>query len=419
MTEAPRRILTLDVIRGVAVMGILLLNIVGFGLIDAAYVNPRAQGGDSGVDLATYLVSFILFDGKMRGLFTMLFGASLILVTDRAEAAGASPALTHYSRMVWLLVFGLIHLWFVFPNDILTHYALVGMIAYGARDMRMPAQLFAGCVLILIGAAIAAGLPFGVWAASQGMAPGSTPNADPAELRALFDGIFGRPSDAAVAREMAEHLGGYRAMMAAEFSDTAWLPLASLFDTGPETLGYLLLGMAAYRSGLLTGGWSQESYRRWALAGLGMGIVGYSALAAYLVASDFSTFSVALGVMTLPEVVRPAMTIGWACLIILLIRPDGAITTRVAAVGRMAFSNYLLTSIVMTTIFAGFGFGLFGRLSRAQLYIAVAGMWMAMLIWSQPWLARFGQGPFEALWRRLARGERQSRGRTAIATSPQ
>jgi uncharacterized protein len=97
------------------------------------------------------------------------------------------------------------------------------------------------------------------------------------------------------------------------------------------------------------------------------------------------------------------MVLGWACLILLLARPGGALTLRIAAAGRMAFTNYLVTSLICTTLFYGYGLGWFGHLSRAELYLVVLAIWALMLLWSRPWLARFRYGPFEWLWRSLAR----------------
>ena len=118
-SAAPARLQTLDLVRGVAVLGILLLNIVGFGLPEAAYFNPRAYGGSEGADLAAWLINFILFDGKMRGLFSFLVGASMLLVIDRAEAKGESPVAVHYRRMAWLRIYGRAQLWLVCFGDIL------------------------------------------------------------------------------------------------------------------------------------------------------------------------------------------------------------------------------------------------------------------------------------------------------------
>src|SRR5258706_11784120 len=102
---APRdRIATLDIIRGVAVMGILAMNIVGFAMPDSAYLNPASYGGATGINLATWVFNFVLIDGKMRGLFSFLFGASMLLVIDQARAKGENPARVHFARMFWLLL---------------------------------------------------------------------------------------------------------------------------------------------------------------------------------------------------------------------------------------------------------------------------------------------------------------------------
>jgi uncharacterized protein len=102
---------------------------------------------------------------------------------------------------------------------------------------------------------------------------------------------------------------------------------------------------------------------------------------------------------------RLLMIIGYAAALILLIRAFAkrGWITRVAAAGRAAFSNYLGTSIVMTTIFYGYGLGLYDEVGRAQLWLFVVGAWIVMLLWSKPWLDRFHYGPFEWLWRSLAR----------------
>jgi uncharacterized protein len=158
---------------------------------------------------------------------------------------------------------------------------------------------------------------------------------------------------------------------------------------------------------MLRGEWSRARYRRWLLVCWGIALPAYAALAAYIVLAQFSLFSVALASWTLTAPLRPPMIAGWACLILLLARPGGALTERLAAAGRMAFTNYLLTSLICTTLFYGYGFGWFGHLSRWQLYPVVLAIWAMILLWSKPWLARFRFGPFEWLWRSLARGSWQ------------
>src|SRR3546814_2305641 len=135
------RITAIDTVRGFAVLGILIMNVVGMAMPSAAYGDPRAYGGSGGADLIAWLAAFVIADGKMRGLFTMLFGASMAIVADRAAARGGSPAAVHYQRMAWLLVIGLAHAYLIWHGDILAEYAVTGAILFFAIRWR-PAALF-------------------------------------------------------------------------------------------------------------------------------------------------------------------------------------------------------------------------------------------------------------------------------------
>lgn len=407
-TTATDRILTLDTVRGVAVLGILLLNIIGFAMPDAAYMNPRAYGGWHGLDLGVWTGNFVLFDGKMRGLFSFLFGASTLLVIEGATAKGDSAARTHYARMVWLLVFGLIHCWLVWWGDILSHYAMIGMLLFLFRNAAVKRLIGAAIVFLVIHQF----LMLGMWAGLEFTLAGvNSPDAETA--RAAREGLegfklgFGVPSDAQLAEIVATHRGAWIEIVRHRFETAAWAPLTTLVLFGFETLAYMLFGMAAFRSGMLTGAWDRRRYVRWAAIGFGLGIPVYAALAAFMIASGFSMRSVILGVMVLTVPVRPVMIMAWASLIILLMRPGGAVTARLAAAGRMAFTNYLATSLICTAIFYGYGFGWYGELSRAEVYLVVLLVWALILLWSKPWLERFAYGPLEWLWRSLARGRAQ------------
>src|SRR5687767_397146 len=113
-------------------MGILLMNIVDMAMPGYAYYDPTYYGGSEGVNLLAWALNYALFDGKMRGLFTLMFGASTALVADRALRSGESPAKVNFSRMFWLFVFGMIHAWLIWYGDILVLYSVCGMIAYFA-----------------------------------------------------------------------------------------------------------------------------------------------------------------------------------------------------------------------------------------------------------------------------------------------
>ncbi len=402
-TMAGDRHLTLDTVRGVAVLGILLLNIIGFAMPMPAYFNPAAYGGADGIDLGVWLGNFILFDGKMRGLFSFLFGASTLLVIERATAKGESAAKVHYARMIWLLVFGLLHLWALWFGDILNHYALIGMIAFFFRNARVKTLLIVGCILLVIQFIVTSFIPLLV--AMAQLAP-----AQPGMEKAL-EGLnenFGQPSTAWLTKEVALFRGDWWGIAVDRFQETQWLPIAGLIQYGWETLAYMLFGMAAYRNGMLTGQWDRRRYWRWVAIGFGIGIPAYGALALWMIRSDFGLFQVTSAAMVLTTPVRPLMIMGWAALIILLMRPGGFLTDRLAAAGRMAFTNYLATTLICTTIFYGYGLGWYGELSRAEVYLVVFGVWALILFWSKPWLQRFAYGPLEWVWRSLARGRPQT-----------
>ncbi len=400
--SATDRILTLDTVRGVAVMGILLLNIIAFSMPMPAYFNPTAYGGSTGADLAVWLGNFILFDGKMRGLFSFLFGASTLLVIDRAVAKGDGPAKAHYARMVWLLVFGLIHLWLVWWGDILSHYALVGMIAYLFRNARVTTMIGLGIALLVVQLVVAGMIPMVILMAKA--------SPDNLEMQAALDGMtigFGVPPTDWIAEQVGLYRGGWLGIAIERFAENRFMPLFGLLQYGWETLAYMLFGMAALRTGMLAGQWDRRRYVKWATIGFGIALPVYTVYAVWLIARGFDLLAVATVAMPATVPVRPFAIIGWACLIILLMRPGGMLTTRIAAAGRMAFSNYLGTSLICTTLFYGFGLGWYGEMSRAEVYLVVLTVWALILLWSKPWLEHFAYGPLEWLWRSLSRGSIQ------------
>jgi uncharacterized protein len=405
-TGAPPRIVTLDIVRGVAVMGILAMNIVGFALPFQSYMNPVALGPIGDCDFASWALSFVLVDGKMRGLFSFLFGAGMMLVIEQARAKGEAEERIHYRRMFWLLFFGLVHLYLIWFGDILTAYALLGMIAYLFRNLSQRRLIGWGVALLVVQLLILIGLAGGAAALQQAAAAPGASAATIAEWRGL-ERMFGAMSAADKAQEFAVYRGGYAGILADRVRDQALGPIKGLGVFGWETLAYFLLGMAALKSGFLTGGWSDRRYRMTALVGFGIGIPAYSGLAWLLAHDGFSVPAILAFSMAATVPLRPLTVIATASLIILATRKSGALTDRIAAAGRAAFTNYLGTSLLMTTLFYGYGAGLFGTMGRAQLWLVVAAMWGLMLLWSKPWLDRFLYGPLEWLWRSLARGELQ------------
>ena len=403
-TDAGRRIVTLDIIRGVAVMGIFSVNVVGFAMIEAAYFNPAAYGMRSTGDLVMWAANMLVIDGKMRSLFSMLFGASMLLVIERAEAVGRSGWQVHYRRMIVLLGFGLLHNFFVWFGDILTLYAVAGMIVFLFRR-KSPQKLFALGAAFLVGHMLLfGGFLFhmeGVQAAAQ--APGATAEA----LKDWHDNLGSlAPTAAEIAEDKAIYLGSYWGMASHRLGEWSQL-IPSTIVLLPDTLGLMLLGMAGYKSGFLTGSWDDRQYRRIALWGIVIGLVGGAGVIAADLSSRFDVITV-MGAFALAD--TPFITImafGYAALIILLTRELGPLSQRIAAAGRCAFTNYLGTSLIATFVFYGWGLGLYGSVSRWQAWLLVPLVWGIMLLWSKPWLERFNYGPFEWAWRSLSRGKLQ------------
>jgi uncharacterized protein len=403
MTAPASRLASLDLIRGVAVLGILLMNIVAFAMPEAAYANPAAYGTRSALDLGAWAINAVLVDGRMRGLFSFLFGASLLIVTDRAEQTGRNAAAVHFTRMAWLFAFGIAHLFLVWWGDILHHYALVGIVAFFLRRLETPQLVALAIPLIVVETLQSVGLPI---AMAHAAAAAHVPHPTAAALASYrdFADSFGRPDPRTIAHDLAAYRSGYRSVFAHRWPDAVGTPWRTLMVVGPETLAYMLLGMAGLKSGLLTGAWTRARYRRWAVTSFAITLPAYAALVWWAWASDFDMVVVALGGLVLSTPLRPVMIVGWACLILLLARPGGGLTGRLEAAGRMAFTNYLATSLICTTLFYGYGLGWYGYLSRAALYLVVLAIWLVILLWSRPWLQRFRYGPFEWLWRSLARG---------------
>jgi uncharacterized protein len=397
------RFLSIDAVRGFAVLGILLMNIVGMGLPAFAYIDPTYAGMHGPADLWTWVVNNVLTDGKMRALFTMLFGASTVLIAERAEGGRPGPIQTHYRRMFWLFVFGMVHAYFLWWGDILVCYAVAGLVIFPFRKLDPRLQIGVGAAILALvlghnayearqlaalhAAAVAPGAPAAIVAAWQ-------------EAKLTLD-----PGQALAAQQVAQFGGGFMAALAARTQMAMIMQLGLLPTDGlPEAIGQMFLGMALFRLGFFTLRWSTRAY-------LAVIAVGYLLAAPAMAWMAWEIWRAHFEPLTLhwwevwQQIGRPLIGLAHASVLLLIVRAGLAqpLVNRLAAAGRMAFSNYLMTSIITTIVFCGFGFGLYGRLSRFEQLWVVAGVWAFILVWSLPWLARFHYGPFEWAWRSLVR----------------
>ena len=403
-TAESERLLSLDFTRGIAVMGILAANIIAFGQPYLAYMWPGGfLAGHDALSDWLWVAQFVLVDGKMRGLFTLLFGAGLVLFSEHASARGASDWL-QVRRLAWLLLFGLAHYYLLWRGDILTLYAMCGLIALFALRWS-PVHQFAVGLTVYVFGALWASAQFGlVWAASEtglGSAQGFAEIAR--ETQAL---LASERADAL--REIAINTQGtYGDYIAHAWQVHRWNWIDQFTNSVLETLPLMLIGMALYRSGLFDGriDWRQQA--RWAWWGVAIGTALTLGLALWTFA-DGLTFAGTMFAFLGPQPLVCLPVVAGLAALLALWRSDapGWLGSRVSAAGRMAFSNYVGTSAVMLVVFQAWGFGLFGALGRPQLYLVALLGCTAMLAWSKPWLARFRYGPLEWLWRCLTYGRR-------------
>ncbi len=416
-----QRLATLDLVRGLAVLGILVMNVVEFGLPMAAYENPLQAGGSTGADRWTWYVQMALFDGKMRALFSMLFGAGLWLIGERLAQAdrGAEAADLLLRRCLWLALFGIVHRFALqWTGDILYAYGLLGLIAIPFRRARPGLLLGLGLVFLL------AFTPIGLWRHHQAAtlradaqaavalaAAGETVPKELADARTRWERRSSPPKDDAHAAEIAAMRGGYREVFAYRWDhhhafQSSFLYYYFVWDV----LGMVFVGMALGRWGFFAGRLPTRVYGATIAAGAG------GALVTFVWARQFAAdgfLPTDLGLKTwhdaLHPFVRGIVGLGHAAVLILVHRAGllRRVTHALGQVGRMAFTNYVLQTVCCTLLFFGYGLGWYGRLSRAECMLVWAAVSLVQVAASLWWLRRFRFGPLEWAWRSLTRWQRQ------------
>lgn len=400
--SSAERIESLDFIRGIAVMGILAANIVGFGQPLIAYMYPSAFLTEHGTTSEwMWIAQFVLVDGKMRGLFTLLFGAGLYLFMERVWDRGGTRWRQMW-RLFVLMLFGLAHFFLIWAGDILFYYAAVGFLVVPCLRWSVRGQFWLGLAGYVFGAMLYAALlsfPYLVVDTPAGDAAGM------AETREqMIEGKTTQLADDAVITELKQS-GDYAGYVAHRAREQWFMPLMNLVLFSFETLPLMFLGVALYRYGFFSGAFDARRMRFWGWVGvIGGGLVNL-AIALFVREGGFTFYATQAAFIAWSPLPRLAMVLGLAALMIHYSpRWTGAFAERVRAAGRAAFTNYLGTSILMLFVFHGWALGLFGELTRPQLYIVVALTWAVMLAWSKPWLERYRYGPLEWLWRCLTYG---------------
>ena len=402
-TLRAERIVTLDLIRGIAVLGILAANIVAFGQPFNAYMWPDAflTEHDATADWM-WVAQLVVIDGKMRGLFTLLFGAGMALFVERAWARGETRWL-QARRLGWLLLFGLFHFFFIWRGDILVLYAIAGSVA--ALALRWPRGRMLGVGI--------AGYVFGAlfFLVTFGLSHfiAETPmreNVAFTEAAVGFDDAKAEmlADDAREAQILTE--GNYWDFVSHNFTAHGTDPLFNLFFFGAETLPLMLIGMALYHYGWFSGGVSRKKLLGWGRAGVIVGSLLTLPVGLWAMGTGFQFWASQSALIAFSFPMRIFVTLG----LLALLCAYGAtasdwLAERLSYAGRAAFTNYIGTSVLMMLIFHPWAGGLFGKLTRPELYIVVVLGWLVMIAWSKPWLERYRYGPLEWLWRCLTYGK--------------
>jgi uncharacterized protein len=385
------RIASIDVLRGFALLGILPMNIQYFSMISAAYWNPTAYGDLHGANFWVWLLSHVLADEKFMTIFSMLFGAGILLMTSHVEAAGKPSAALHYRRMGWLILFGVAHAYLLWSGDILFTYGMCGLLVYLCRKFRPRTLLVLGVLTIAV--ASASMTAYGVWSKHW----------SPSEVQQAREQLW-MPTPAMTAKEIAAYRGNWTAQMSFRVPDSLQMETAFFVGfTFWRAAGLMLVGMALFKLGVFSARQPSSFYWKMIAVGLlvGIPVTLYGTYRDSAGGWDFR-YSFFYG-MQFNYWASLLVSLGWVGVVMLASRTTALLrlTRRLAAVGRMAFTNYIMHTVICTTIFYGHGFGLFGRVPRVGQFAIVLAIWAIQLIVSPIWLRHFFFGPLEWFWRSL------------------
>lgn len=397
-TKKQDRVLSIDVLRGFAVLGMLLMTVQHFSMPNIAVNNPTVFENLSGVHLGVYLVSHVFADQKFEAIFSILLGASIIMISNRAKKEQIRSGGIQKKRLFWLLIIGLIHSYLFWYGDLLVAYAICGFFMFRFRRKKSKALFTYGILFLSIGSAISLVIGYTI------------PLWETVELQERIQQLW-IPSSENISQEIDYYRSNWERQIAYRASQ-AFDHQTRIFLT--ETLwrvsGLMLIGMAFYKMRVLIAKQSKKYYLKMVIYGLGIGLPLVAAGTLLDFAYDwdfklslfyFSQFNYWGSVL---------MAIGYIGLIMLFMKfvDAGFFTEVLAAVGQMSLSNYILQTIILSLIFYGQGLALFGDLDRAAQAFAVIMICAFQMIFSCLWLKYFKFGPIEWAWRSLTYEKKQT-----------
>lgn len=407
------RIQSLDIMRGIVLFGILLMNINGFGLA-RAYDDPTVSGGSRGWDLITWITTTLFFEGTMRALFSLLFGVGMFILLDRLHKknAGIEATNIYFRRLTWLLVFGLIHgyllLW---TGEILYNYALMGFLVFSFRNLAPKKLIIIAIMLFSAGA---------LWTYSDykndidfinKVELAQTYKANGKELSRELKAANQKWEKREWERS-SEGVQEYNDNMHKGYVDLVNFLAAKNIEENEhfpyrydlwDVLSMMLIGIALFKLKILTAEKSFQFYGIMAALGYAIGLsVNYYEIRT-IMDSNFSLLGISKSYLTY-DLGRLPTALGHIGLIMIFCKLPilNWLKKSLAAVGKMALTNYVMHSVICMLLFTGVGFGLFGKLQRHELLYVVFSIWIFQLILSPIWLKQYHFGPLEWLWRYLS-----------------
>jgi len=387
MAKSNNRIHSIDLLRGFAILGILIMNITNFSQVNIAYMNPTIGAGLEGYNQYFHAFNYIFADTRFMSIFSILFGAGVVLFTRNAEIKGKRAGVLHFKRMFWLLLFGFVHAYFIWSGDILVAYAICGCFIFFLRKKSIRTLLVMSTLLFIIP------LTFNLMT-YYGMTSD--------ELESTF--AFFHPNPEQIATEIKTMQGSFNEQMTIRLKNAIeFQTFVFLIETFWRTTAMMLLGMILFRKGILSADKSILYYKKMVLVGFVPGLI--LSIIGLNQAYDFEwSGTYVMNIGTNYKLISGFfMAIGYIGLVMWFFKKGifKNLQRRLQATGRMAFTNYIGMSLICTLIFNGHGLGFFGTFDRLQQFLVVISVWVLILILSPLVLKKYKFGPLEWMWRKL------------------
>ncbi|OKY27186.1 DUF418 domain-containing protein [Thalassotalea sp. PP2-459] len=381
------RLIAIDLIRGVALLGILIMNIQAFSMAFSAYSNPTAYGDLTGVNYYVYYVSHVFANQKFMTIFSLLFGCSIVLMADHIVKKGGNASKMHYKRMFILAVVGIAHAYLLWFGDILFPYAIAGSFAYLGRNLKARTLIILGLVFIGLSSLL-------MWLAGI-----SLPHWEQAEVEAMQS--LWMPTAEYIQQDLSNNRASWLGQMDSRHMMASKMQTNIIFYI-PRILGLMFVGMALYKMNFFGQRFSNKSLL---IAGGISFIISTIAIIVELEQNFALNWKFELMFLGIQYNYWGSilMAFSYMCFLLVFSRLNilPLLQSAITNVGRMALTNYLSHTIICCIIFYGWGFGLYGSLERIEQFAVVLAIWLFQLVFSTYWLKHYRFGPFEWVMRSL------------------